>query len=62
LKIYNSSNVQNLQLIKQFTGIKTYDVIALGGVALVVAEDGLYQYDYTNLNQVRLLSRIGISR
>ncbi len=62
LKIYNSTDVQNLQLIRQIPGIKTYDVIAMGGIALVVAEDGLYQYDYTNLNQVRLLSRLGITR
>lgn len=62
LKIYNSSNVSNLQLIKQFTGLETYDVIAWNNKALVVAKDGLYQYDYTDVNNIRLLSKISISK
>jgi hypothetical protein len=62
LKIYNSSNVSNLQLIKQFTGLETYDVIAWNNKALVVAKDGLYQYDYSDVNNIHLLSKISISK
>jgi len=61
LKIYNASDVSNLLLVKQFSGIETYDVIALDHIALVVAKDGLYQYDYANENNIRLVSKIGIS-
>ena len=47
LKVYDASDVMNLQLIKQFPGLETYDVIANNKIAIVVAKDGLYQYDYS---------------
>lgn len=62
LKIYNASDVSNLQLIKQITGIETYDVIAFNGNALVVTMDGLYQYDYSNLSNIHLRSKIIIAK
>lgn len=62
LKIYNSSEVSNLQLIKQFSNLETYDVIAYNNKALVVAKDGLYQYDYADLKNIHLLSKISISK
>lgn len=60
LKIYNSSNVSDLRLVKHVKGIDTYDVITLNKVALVVAKDGLYQYDYSDINNIKLLSRISV--
>ena len=60
LKVYNSANVSNLQLVAHITGIDTYDVIAYNNLALVVAKDGLYQYDYSDLNNIRLLSKLTI--
>lgn len=62
LKIYNAANVSNLQLIKQISGMETYDVIAFNNNALVVAKDGLYQYDYSDLNAIQLRSKITISK
>ncbi len=62
LKIYNASDVSNLQLTKQITGIETYDVIAFNKNALVVTKDGLYQYDYSDLNNIHLRSKIIISK
>jgi len=61
LKIYDAADVSNLKLIKRIESIETSDVITLGGVALVVAKDGLYQYDYSNLNNIRFLSKITIA-
>ena len=52
----------NLKLIKRIESIETSDVITLGGVALVVAKDGLYQYDYSDLNNIRFLSKITIAK
>ena len=60
LKVYDASDVMNLQLIKQINNLETYDVIASGNLALVVAVDGLYQYDYSNINDIHLLSKISI--
>ena len=61
LKIYDASDVNNLQLIRQFSNIETYDVIAYNHIALVVAKDGLYQYDYSDVNNIHLISKIGLS-
>ncbi len=61
-KVYDASNVMNLQLIKQFSNMETYDVIAYNNIAIVVATDGLYQYNYSNANDIRLISKIGISK
>ena len=61
LKIYNAANVSGLQLIKKISGIETFDVITLGGIALVVAKDGLYQYNYSNLSNIYQLSKITIA-
>ena len=47
LKAYDATDVMNLQLVKQFPGMETYDVIAYNKIAIVVAKDGLYQYDYS---------------
>jgi hypothetical protein len=62
LKIYNAAHVSDLQLIKQFSNIETYDVITNNQIALVVAKDGLYQYDYADPNNIHLISKIGISK
>jgi hypothetical protein len=61
LKIYNASDVTDLKLVKHIPDIETYDVIANDGVALVVAKDGLYQYYYADIHNIRQLSKIGIS-
>jgi hypothetical protein len=59
VRIYDASNVSDLKLLKQIKNLNTYDVIAANKHALIVAEDGLYQFDYTDLNDVKLLSKIG---
>jgi hypothetical protein len=60
LKIYNAADANNIQLIKHINGFETFDVIAWSGRALVVAKDGLYQFDYKDLTNIRLISKIGI--
>ena len=56
------TTVNNLKLVKQISGIETYDVIAYNQIALVVAKDGLYQYDYSDINNIHLISKTGISK
>ena len=60
LKFYNASDVRNLSLQKHVTGLDTYDVIAINGWALVIAKDGLYQYDYSSVSNVSLLSKLSV--
>ena len=60
LKVYEASDPANIKLLKQINGMEAYDVIALNYRALVVAKDALYQFDYSNVNNIRLLSKIGL--
>jgi len=62
LKLYNASNVMNLKLINEISDLNAYDVIAMNKIALVVAKDGLYQYNYANPVNIRLLSKITIAK
>jgi len=58
LKIYNAANVNGLQLIKQLKDAFDYDVIAQNGIAVVVASNGIYQYDYSDLTNIHLISKL----
>lgn len=62
LKVYNASDPLNLlaNQIAHFKVFKTYDVIPLGGILLLISGDGLYQYDYSDLNSLKLLSHIPV--
>lgn len=61
LKIYDASNPNRLQFIKTIGGMEPLDVIPQKQVALVVARDGVYQYNYADPSNIRLLSRIKLS-
>lgn len=58
LKMYDAADVNKLRLLQTFEGIDAYDVIAENNNAIVVAKDGLYQYDYSNRSNVTLQSKI----
>lgn len=60
LKIFDASNPLTCgnQLIHQFPSVQATDIIPQNGIAIMIGEDGLYQYDYTNPNAITLLSTI----
>jgi len=60
LKIYDATDPLKIanNLIANYTNIIAFDVIPLTNILLVIAEDGLYQYDYSDLNDIKLLSHI----
>jgi hypothetical protein len=58
LKVYNAADVLNLSLIRQIKTITPFDVIVQDGLAIVVADEGIFQYDYSNINNIKLLSKI----
>ncbi len=62
LKVYDAAEATNIKPIKTIGSLETYDVIASNGIALVVAKDGLYQFDYTDRNNIRQISKMGISK
>jgi hypothetical protein len=62
LKVFNASNPYQIaqNQIAHFQNIRTYDVIPNNGVLLLIGDDGLFQYDYSNPQQILLLSQIPI--
>ncbi len=62
LKIYDATDPNSISshLLMQYPGINAIDVIPYQNVAMVIGADGLYQYDYSNLKQMKLLSKIEI--
>ncbi|MGK2862786.1 MAG: hypothetical protein ACSLE0_12695, partial [Chitinophagaceae bacterium] len=62
LKVYDAFDVMKLRLIKTIGGMETFDVIAMNKIALVSANDGLYQYSYANTGDIRLLSKITVTK
>lgn len=62
LKFMDASNPDNLTYRTALKGMTTFDVITLGGYALVSAQDGLYVVEYTNPASPKLLSSIKINK
>jgi hypothetical protein len=62
LKVYDASDVNNLKMVKHISGIEAYDIITVNDRAIVSAKDGLYQYDISNMHNIQLLSRIGLTK
>jgi len=62
LKIYDATDPMEIHMnqLAHFPDIKTYDVIPLNGVLMMIGADGLYQYDYSNISEIVLLSTIPV--
>lgn len=62
LKVLDASSPTNIVLKQTIAMADTYDVISMNGVAIVSAKDGLYQYDYRDINNIKLLSKIALQQ
>jgi hypothetical protein len=62
VKVYNAADPGALQLLQPITSKEPYDIIAANNNAMVVCNDGLYQYDYTDINHISLLSFLPIKK
>jgi hypothetical protein len=62
LKIFDASDPNGIDshLLASYPNINAIDVIPHGNIAMVIGKDGLYQYDYSNLKSMKLLSKINI--
>ncbi|HTQ64964.1 MAG TPA: hypothetical protein VMI12_09205 [Puia sp.] len=58
LKVYDASNVMNLKLLAHISNGNALDLIATDGIATVITTNGLFQYDYSDLTNIRLLSKL----
>ncbi|MEO1413126.1 MAG: hypothetical protein AAFW73_24760 [Bacteroidota bacterium] len=60
LKVFNVADPASIELLYHFTDMVAYDVITLDGQLIVVGPDDLYQFDYRDRNNIRILSQIPI--
>lgn len=62
LKIYDASDVNTItsKQLAHYPGINALDVIPYNDVAMMIGSDGLYQYDYSDIKKIKLLSKIRI--
>ncbi len=62
LKVYDATDPLQIKSNKlaEFPNIQTYDVIPYNGVLIMSAKEGLYQYDYSNLKDIKQLSFLPI--
>ena len=64
LKVFDASDpllIIERQLAK-FPGIQAYDVIPLGKSLLMIGSDGFYQYDYSDVKNIRQISVILVKK
>jgi len=60
LKVYDASDPKLItsHLIYSYPNIRAYDVIPIGNLLVLIGDDGLYQYNYSNIQNITLLSSI----
>ncbi|NDP21940.1 MAG: hypothetical protein GZ091_12795 [Paludibacter sp.] len=62
LKIYNAADPKKIMAneLAHYRGMIGFDVIPYNNTLMMIAEDGLYQYDYSVLSNIRQISKIAI--
>jgi len=60
LKVFDASNPSTISsnLLAHYNSINAYDVIPFGNTLMMIGEDGIFQYDYSNPKEIKLLSSL----
>lgn len=58
IKVFNASKVDDLKLVGHISGVNAYDVIPWNGLLIASTKEGLSQYDYSDVKNIKLLSTI----
>ncbi len=63
LKVYDVSDKTQIDdhMISSFPNINAYDVIPLNNFLFMIGDDGFYQYDYSDLQNIRQISFIPVN-
>lgn len=61
LKVFNKTNVLDLQITNQFKNINTFDVIPLEDKLLLIGQNTLFQYKYVE-NNIELISKFYLDK
>jgi hypothetical protein len=64
LKVYDASDIMNIdqKLIKQFDDIKTFDVIPYNNILIMTGNDGIFEYDYSDPDNIVQISHIALTK
>ncbi|MEM9547017.1 MAG: hypothetical protein AAGA77_13635 [Bacteroidota bacterium] len=60
LKVFDKSDVTDLHLIHHFEDINTFDVIAKNGLLIVIGQGAIYQFNYTSISDMSLISKLDL--
>ena len=60
LKTFDATKPMDIKQLQHFKNMNAYDVIPLNNTLMLIGKDGLYQYDYSNPNSLKLLSKISV--
>jgi hypothetical protein len=60
LKVYDAADPKTItsHIIYTYPNIQAYDVIPIGDILVLIGDDGLYQYNYSNVKNITLMSSI----
>ncbi len=61
-QITDNPRVLDKNMIKHVKGMDGFDLIPFNNTLMMIAEDGLYQYDYSNTADIRLLSKLSFAK
>jgi len=62
LKVYDASDVHSISKhqLAHYDKINAFDIIPYQNIAMMIGSEGLYQYDYSDLKNIKLLSTLSI--
>lgn len=63
LKAFDATDINTIDqnLVAHYQDIHALDVIPFNNILMMIGEDGIFQFDYTNPKDMRLLSKIEVS-
>lgn len=63
LKVFDAEDTENItsNLLAHYDDINAYDVIPFKDVLVMIGKDGLFQYDYSDPANIKLLSRLPVN-
>lgn len=63
LKVYDATDITKIDKnqLAHYNNINSFDVIPFNNVLIMIGADGLYQYDYSDVKNIKQLSKITIT-
>lgn len=64
LKVFSITKPETLlaNMVAHYSGMDGYDLIPFNNILVMIADDGIYQYSYSNSNEIKLLSKLSIAK